>query len=590
MIKQYIPISLLALCTMTGMRAVAQDQFSKDFDNIRQELTSWDPVRGEWLASSLVSMSRNEPIPDRMFPENFTPMEMLRAVPQSTRNAIASTATTGSQNSRDSLSRESWNRINSYVARANCRPVMGRTYGDPHLSSFDGASYSFQTVGEFVMVRSASRNMEVQTRQRAQSDNFSLNTAVAMNVGGDRLCLYANEKPDGNSTTPVRLNGEAIYVEDGAYYLPHGGTIVRSGKKDYLVTWPTGETVSIDMRNGAFPFMNIAIQLYPCVDSYEGVLGNANGRSSDDFDTRKPSRPAYLAASTFGSANDPAAQAMEKEYLAFLAKDFARDWRVTPQTSLFDYGFGQSTYTFTDESFPRVHHTLADLTPAQRDQARRDCERSGISGNDLNGCIFDRGFVNIPPSPRPVVDDQVINWKPRPVTNPTPNVNPGDVRRPAVGSDREERTPAGNSGTAQPISTQQDDGKTQPQTVSRPDSGTPTESPSKGSTASPAEKQPATQPQTVTRPAEPATQPTKTPAPATSQPEEKPNRSNNGFGRLLEKVGSSSSGSGSSSGRSSGSSSPKPASTSGSTPAPAPKTSAPAPKTSSPSTVTRGGR
>ncbi|MBI3239657.1 MAG: hypothetical protein HYZ43_12590, partial [Flavobacteriia bacterium] len=98
MIKQYIPISLLAMTALFGSQAVAQEQFTKDFEVVRKELVSWDPVRGEWLSSSLVAMTKNEPIPDRMFPEDFTPLEMLKVVPASTRNAIAETATTQSNN------------------------------------------------------------------------------------------------------------------------------------------------------------------------------------------------------------------------------------------------------------------------------------------------------------------------------------------------------------------------------------------------------------------------------------------------------------------------------------------------------------
>lgn len=626
MIKQYIPLSLLAFATFIGSQAMAQDQFTKDFESVRKELVSWDPVRGEWLSSSLVAMTKNQPIPDRMFPEDFTPLEMLKVVPASTRNAIASTAANNSNpnNNRDSVSRQSWNQVAGVLDRAACKPVMGRTYGDPHLSSFDGASYSFQTVGEFVMVKSASRNMEVQARQRSQSDDISLNTAVAMNVAGDRLCIYAQEKPDGNNTTPIRLNGEAIYVVDETYYLEHGGTVRNSGRNNYLITWPTGETVNVDVRGGGtFPFMNIAVQVYPCADTYEGILGNANGRSSDDFDTRgSASRQANLVYRPFGSANDPQSQAMEREYLAFLAKDFAQSWRVTQPTSLFDYGFGQSTFTFTDESFPRVHHTLADLTPDQRDRARRNCEREGITAADMNGCIYDQGFVNIPPTPQPVIADRTTDFVVRPIVNPVPNVNPG-VRKPmmeakpqGVTSPTIEAQPLGTRPTTE-TNSEGVDSKKQPNTDGTATSG-------RVDTKNPVEKSP----ETISSPQveKPATiQKTPTPV-STPEPAEEPARKGS-FGRFLETVSGSGSGNGSGSGSGSGNgsssgrttttSSPQPVSqpstpapvqrteptprvsTPTPTPTPAPRVStpAPAPRVSTPSpapkttpTPTRGGR
>lgn len=549
MIKQYIPISLLAITALFGSQAVAQEQFTKDFETVRKELVSWDPVRGEWLSSSLVAMTKNEPIPDRMFPEDFTPLEMLKVVPASTRNAIAETATTQSNNNAATTAdRQSWTQVSSVLQRANCKPVMGRTYGDPHLSSFDGASYSFQTVGEFVLVKSTSGNMEVQTRQRAQTDDISLNTAVAMNVAGDRFCVYAQEKPDGNTSTPIRLNGDAIYVDELTYYLPHGGTVRKSGRNNYLVTWPTGETADVDIRNGAFSFINVSIQVFPCADSYEGVLGNANGRSSDDFETRgNASRPDNLAFHTFGNTNDPSAQAMEREYLAWMSKDFARSWRVDQPTSLFDYGFGQSTLTYTDESFPRVHHTLADLTPDQRDRARRNCERSGVSAIDMNGCIYDQGFVNIPPSPRPEIVDRTRDFNPAPVTKPVPNVNPGGGRVSRVDAAAPGKGDAtGNSGNgAVPLGKQVGSESAAPNTEAR----TP-------ETNGDVVPKPVDTKGTVEKPLPVVVDTPKQPAPVPVE-EEKPERSR--LGRLFETVsGSSNSGSSNSGSETPRTSSPEP--------------------------------
>ena len=179
-----------------------------------------------------------------------------------------------------------------------------------------------------------------------------------MNVGGDRVCFYANEKPDGNSSTPIRVEGEPVYIEGNNYYLEHGGTISRSGKNDYVVTWPTGEKVKLDAsQSGGMGFYNVAMEVYPCTDSYDGILGNANGRASDDFDVRN--NMGGIASSNwnmgvFGSTNQRD-QVMEKEYLAFLANDFARQYRITPETSLFDYGFNQSTYAFKNRDAITVY-------------------------------------------------------------------------------------------------------------------------------------------------------------------------------------------------------------------------------------------
>lgn len=590
MTKKYITPILLALATICSSRALAQDQFTTDFEPIRKELVSWDAVRGEWLSNSLVAIAHKEPIPDRMFPEDFTPMEMMKALPPASREVISATAQSRmSSPTTDENGRKQWTQISAMAQRAECRPVMGRTYGDPHLASFDGASYSFQTVGEFVLVKSASGNMEIQTRQRAQTDDISLNTAVAMNVAGDRLCFYSQEKPDGNSSTPIRLNGEALYVDDITYYLPHGGTIRKSGRTNYLVSWPTGETATLDIRNSSFNFINLSVQVYPCADTYEGILGNANGRSSDDFETRgNASRPQNLVFHTFGSANDPAAQSMEREYLAWMAKDFARSWRVEQPTSLFDYGFGQSTLTFTDESFPRVHHTLADLSPDQRDRARRNCERNGVDAMDMNGCIYDQAYINIPPSPRPVVPDHGRDVTMRPITKPMPNVNPGGNVRPTLEAAPVDKQPSGsnNNGGALPLG-KQTSGTPEGQVINEGrEPGVATPAPVDSKETNSGTVSPQTQPvkPIVVEEPKPAKPVVSTPQPVVSDPE--PTQEKGRFGRFLETVGgSSSSGSSGSSGNSGSSGSSgnsRPTSTSSPLPRQSTPSSSPAPKQSTP--------
>jgi hypothetical protein len=123
---------------------------------------------------------------------------------------------------------------------------------------------------------------------------------------------------------------------------------------------------------------------------------------------------------------------MEKEYLAFLARDYARQFRVTPITSLFDYGIGQSTFTYTDESFPRVHRTVNDLSPDRQTAARVKCEENGIRGDELKGCIFDQAYLEIPPSPRPLVVDRTNNIVLSRIDRPVNNVNGGNVTKETV--------------------------------------------------------------------------------------------------------------------------------------------------------------
>jgi hypothetical protein len=416
-------ISILIFFILVIRFSMAQKSFDEAFSPIRAELTSWDPVRGEWLASSIQAYAGHKEIPDRTFPEDFTPYEMLALVPEPKRKNIQEIITQNAPNLA-AADQANWNQIQLLVNHTFCSWIHGRSYGDPHLVSFDNATYSFQTVGEFVLAKSKKHLFEIQSRQRPQNENFSLNSALAMNVGGDRLCFFGDERPDGNPRS-FRLNGEPIELQGRTYYLPKGG-VIRVEGKNYIVNWPSGERIVMDKRGlGANVFVNVSVSIFRCDQGiFEGLLGNANGNMEDDFNQRNASRqmPAYMAFSSFGNpAMQQVAQQAEREYLAFLAKDFADEWRVSDITSLFDYGFGQSTVSFTDRSFPRVHYTVADLSPNQQASARQRCVEMGIPNNELGGCMFDFGHLNITPNPMPTpnnpVSGAVLNKIERPRLN-----------------------------------------------------------------------------------------------------------------------------------------------------------------------------
>ncbi len=406
----------------------SQEQtFTESFQPIRTELEQWDPIRGPWLSSSLEAMSNNEEIPDRTFPENITPAQMVKALPENTRVSIERVAIANTSGSATDQAR--WNQVRRVIVRPNpnagCGTRSARSYGDPHINTFDGARYSFQTVGEFVLAKSPN-GMEVQTRQKPQREDFSLNTAVAMRVGGDRVGIYASDYPDGNMSTPVRVNGRAVHVTSSRpYFLPSGGTIRNSGR-DYIVDWPSGERVTAQIRRtGNMPFMNVSVVVTDCNQGmYDGLMGNNNGIEGDDFQGMNDM--ASIRVPNGGGVFGGTSREIEQRRLAFLANSLADRYRVTHASSLFDYPFGMTTMNFTDRSFPRVHRTFNEIPQNRRDAARRQCQNMGVGPRDMNGCIFDQAHLGIEPSvpPRPLVDDPSQGVVFQELSEPKPNVNP----------------------------------------------------------------------------------------------------------------------------------------------------------------------
>ena len=405
---------------------------SAAFAPIKDHLERWDDIRGAWLAAAIQALALNKQVPDRTFPEDFTPYEMLSMIPAKERQDLRQmvlenqrVATTSSNSTTDI------GLFASMLEHSFCSRTFGRSYGDPHLKSYDRATYSFQTVGEFVLSKSTNGLFEVQTRQRAQDDNFSLNAAVAMNVAGDRLCFYAGDKPDDIQQTPLRLNGQAIQLQGRSYYLPHGG-VVRLDGRNYTIAWPTGETTVVDVRNsGARGFVNVTVGIFDCDRNlYEGLLGNNNGFADDDFNSRtNMPRPNNIAALSLASAyafdSREASQInnlAEQEFQAYLAKNFAEDWRVTDLTTLFDYRPGTTTASYTDRSFPRIYMNVSQMNAQSREQARQRCLQMGVPSDEMGGCIFDQGYLNIPPNvpPTPNIPSpttSVLNKVERPALN-----------------------------------------------------------------------------------------------------------------------------------------------------------------------------
>jgi hypothetical protein len=71
---------------------------------------------------------------------------------------------------------------------------------------------------------------------------------------------------------------------------------------------------------------------------------------------------------------------------------FANSWRVTGAESLFDYGAGQDTNTFTLSSFPSDLCSTEWLPPDICLTAQHACEGAGISNRDvLDECSLDVG-------------------------------------------------------------------------------------------------------------------------------------------------------------------------------------------------------
>ncbi|HEU0303274.1 MAG TPA: VWD domain-containing protein [Gaiellaceae bacterium] len=250
----------------------------------------------------------------------------------------------------------------------------GQSAADPHLLPFGGNWYDFQAAGEFTLVRSLPGDLEVQVRQEPYpgSDVVSINTAVAMRVGRNRVGIYR-----GWPLT-VRVNGQPVQLGNKELKLAGGGIVRPLRQAQVEVAWPDGTVVRV------IPPTDIAIDVIVNLGASRlgkvtGLLGDSDGSPADDFRTRS------------GRVLDPTViRGKDRRTYRLLYRVYGDSWRLTPKTSLFDYAPGQSTRTFTNRRFPARIAVVEQLSPALRRKAEKVCRRMGFtSPRVLEACILD---------------------------------------------------------------------------------------------------------------------------------------------------------------------------------------------------------
>lgn len=305
-------------------------------------------------------------------------------------------------------------------ARSPCPSGCAESNGDPHLVTINGYPYDFQAAGEFVAVTSADHTIEVQVRQEPykDSDRVAINTAVAARVNGHRVGFYMSDSGvsalvDGSPTATSA-------VDLGA------GARLSTVAKGFEVRFPD----STRLWALSLGHWGIDVLLKPSLSlaaEGRGILGPVQAHVGMPI-------PAMPDGSHVPKAADLAGQ-----YDAVYGS-FANAWRVAASASLFDYGAGESTATFTRANFPdRTQFISTPLVHVPDPAAIAAC--AAISDPRLQTqCIFDAaftgetGFANLYAITQAFLATGVGGGSPPPVgvpsASPTPAATPSSVLPP----------------------------------------------------------------------------------------------------------------------------------------------------------------
>ncbi len=103
---------------------------------------------------------------------------------------------------------------------------------DPHLRTFDGLAYDFQTAGEFVLARDANGGtFQVQARLSAPQGTraWSALTELGIQVGADRVTIDATRAaPVWVNGAPLTFTSDTISLADGEINRTSCTAIARS--------------------------------------------------------------------------------------------------------------------------------------------------------------------------------------------------------------------------------------------------------------------------------------------------------------------------------------------------------------------------
>jgi hypothetical protein len=272
-------------------------------------------------------------------------------------------------------------------------PVVGQGHGwgDVHLSTFDGKPYDLQAVGTFIYVESLVDDFQVQTVQKPwyTGAQVSVNTAFAIGIDGQTF-VYDSELAIGQE---LKVNGVTYNLNSGGSALFGNTRIQRSGNQ-YTFTYAgldgdlsTADDNDVVIASDYGSYINVFVN--PSDDragSLQGLLGNGDGDSSNDFALRD------------GTNLGP------NPSVATIHTTFADSWRVGKGESLFgDYTIlAQSKSLSTSivpvpdpEPIPFPKEFISLETLAKQDanavaDAFKTAREFGIAeGAFLNGAVFD---------------------------------------------------------------------------------------------------------------------------------------------------------------------------------------------------------
>ncbi|XP_078619241.1 mucin-like protein [Branchiostoma floridae x Branchiostoma japonicum] len=245
-----------------------------------------------------------------------------------------------------------------------------RARGDPHITTLDGVEYTFNGLGEFVLLDMGEGEYQVQGRTCfAKGSNRATVFCSIAAARKNHTSIQVNLK--GDSDVEVYVNNSIVDLamfeeEDFELEVDESALVTQPSNNSILVVFFSGLTVKVT-ANAAMLFIEISAPI-EYVNKTRGLLGRWDGDKSNDFE---------FFNGTVLPTNSSERQIFE----------MGSSWQVTdgdgPKKSIFHYNTGESSSNFTSANF--VPKFTDDVTFSDPDLEKRARD---ICGDDTS-CLFD---------------------------------------------------------------------------------------------------------------------------------------------------------------------------------------------------------
>ncbi|KAL9979187.1 hypothetical protein ACROYT_G016809 [Oculina patagonica] len=243
---------------------------------------------------------------------------------------------------------------------------------DPHIKTLDGMNYTFNGLGEYVMVDAHDGTFQLQARTKLAQGNSSIATIFSAGVAKEENTSIIEVRVKERGGLQVLID-QAIYngynnLTNRTEEVGRNLSVSKPEENCLQVSFPSTMLIKFCEKKEMLSFVVTPAEDYK--KSTKGLLGTWNDDPDDDFTL--PNGTVLPSSST-----------MREIHFEFGVK-----WQIIQSQSLFTYGHNESVDTFFDPDFePMFADNIIWENNSTKEKAEAQC-------GDDHECLFDVASTN----------------------------------------------------------------------------------------------------------------------------------------------------------------------------------------------------